>query len=336
MVDSMLYILLFLVFVMLEGLFAGTETGMYRLSRVRLRLGIEKKKLGFVSLGKVMENTRVFLLSTLTGTNLAGYFATSTVTILLLSAMGSEHRAELSASVITAPVLFVFSELIPKNIFYYRADALMPKVAGVLLVFHKLFRYSGIVPVLNKLSRVFDRFSGLRSPAQPRGASAHQAHIGVIIRHSREEGILSPTQTEILGRLSVLSSTSIRAVMTALSKVWTVDISSGREELRNILEKCPFTRLPVRAGQNGKIAGFVNIYEALCSAEAFSDLRGFVKPIRTLPGETTVSEAISVMQSEKLRIVLVTGAGRVSEEKPVGIITMKDLAEEFLGELAEW
>jgi len=333
---NIVYIPVFLVFVMLEGLFSGAETGMYQLSRVRLRLGIEKKKLGFVLLGGLMEDTRAFLLSMLAGTNLAGYFATSTVTILLLSAMGSEHSAELSASVITAPVLFVFSELIPKNIFYYRADALMPKAAGVLVVFHKLFRYSAIVPALDKLSGVFARLSGFGSAARPRGFSVRQAHIGAIIRHSREEGILNPTQTEILSRLSVLSSTSIREVMTALSAVRTVEIDTGRQELLDILEKCPFTRLPVQAGQGGEISGFVNIYEALSSEEAFSDLRGFVKPIRTLPGDTTVSAAISVMQREKLRIVLVTKPGRFGEEKPAGIITMKDLAEEFLGELAEW
>jgi CBS domain containing-hemolysin-like protein len=49
-----------------------------------------------------------------------------------------------------------------------------------------------------------------------------------------------------------------------------------------------------------------------------------------------VTDAIHIMQSEKHKIVLVTRSGRGGREWPIGIVTMKDLAEELLGELAEW
>ena len=42
------------------------------------------------------------------------------------------------------------------------------------------------------------------------------------------------------------------------------------------------------------------------------------------------------MQAQKQKILLVTKTGRAGKEKPVGIVTMKDLVEELLGELAEW
>jgi CBS domain containing-hemolysin-like protein len=74
----------------------------------------------------------------------------------------------------------------------------------------------------------------------------------------------------------------------------------------------------------------------LCSTGQFSSLHGFVKPIRKLSAETTVSDAIKVMQSGNEKIVLVTKAGPLGRENPVGIVTMKDLAEELLGELSEW
>lgn len=334
--SSLIFVVLFVLFTALAGLFGGAETGMYQLSRLRLRLGIEKKELGFVLLGKIMRDTGALLLSMLVGTNLAQYFATSTVTILLLTRMGSEHAAELAATLITVPLLFVFSELIPKHIFYYRADALMPYVAGVLLVFHRLFSIIGVAGVLAKLSRVFARLSGSRAAAPPSGSAVRHPHIEAIIRHTREEGILSPTQIDILNRLAAISNISVRAVMTALNKVWTVDINSGREVLLNILESCPYTRLLVRQGPGGEIIGFVNIYEPLCSPGAFSDLRGFLKPVRKISGDTTVSEAIGIMQSERRKIVLVMKSGLSGEQKPVGVITMKDLAEELLGELTEW
>jgi CBS domain containing-hemolysin-like protein len=42
------------------------------------------------------------------------------------------------------------------------------------------------------------------------------------------------------------------------------------------------------------------------------------------------------MQSESQKIVLVTRIGHAGRETPIGIVTMKDLVEELLGELAEW
>jgi CBS domain containing-hemolysin-like protein len=42
------------------------------------------------------------------------------------------------------------------------------------------------------------------------------------------------------------------------------------------------------------------------------------------------------MRREKLQIVLVTRAGHLGRAKPLGIVTMKDVVEELLGELVEW
>ena len=61
-----------------------------------------------------------------------------------------------------------------------------------------------------------------------------------------------------------------------------------------------------------------------------------MKPIGRLDGDMPVTDAIHVMQSEKHKIVLVTRSGRGGRALHIGIVTMKDLAEELLGELAEW
>ena len=42
------------------------------------------------------------------------------------------------------------------------------------------------------------------------------------------------------------------------------------------------------------------------------------------------------MAAENQKIVLVTRAAHAHRERPIGIVTMKDLVEELLGELAEW
>jgi putative hemolysin len=336
MINSIILILVVVFAVILSGLFSGAETGMYQLSRLRLRLGVEKKRLSFVILGRSLRDSSALLLSMLIGTNIGNYLTTGVVTCLLLKQMEVEHTAELFATLITAPLLFVFSELIPKNIFFYRSDTLMPCVAPVLYAFHKLFTWCGIVPLLKFMSRVFSQLAGVPMPSETPLAAVRQSHIRAVLRETREEGFLSPVQTDIINRLASISRLSIRSVMTPIKKARTVDVNSDNSKLLKELKESPFTRLPVYERQPSNIIGFINIYECLSSPQQFADLRNFIKPIRKLGADTIVTEAINVMQSESQKIVLVTRIGHAGRETPIGIVTMKDLVEELLGELAEW
>ena len=336
MLNNIILILVIVFSVILAGLFAGAETGIYQLSRLRLRLGIEKRRLLFVILGRTLRDSPALLISILIGTNLAYYLTTSIVTFLLLSKLQAEHTAELFATLITAPMLFVCSELLPKNIFFYRADLLMPYIAPVLFVFHKLFSWCGIVPLLKFISTIFARPAAAPDSSKMAITAVRRPHIEAIFHETREEGFLSPIQTDIINRLASISHLGIRSVMTSVNKVQMVDVNSDRPALLNKLKKSAFTRLPAYDRWPGNIVGFVNIYEVLSSAEQFTDLRDFIKPIRKLPADTIVSDAINIMQSENQKIILVTRITRAGRERYIGIVTMKDLVEELLGELAEW
>jgi putative hemolysin len=332
----MVLILATAFFVILAGLFAGSETGMYRLSRLRLRLGVEKKRLPFVILGNCLQDSGGLLLSMLIGTNLAYYLVTSIVTNIFLSKVGSEHSAELFAALLTVPILFIFSELIPKNIFFYRADLLMPYLSPLLYAFHKLLSWCGVVPVLKLISGLFAQAAGLASSSKTVITSAQRHKVQAILKDTHEEGILSPVQTDIINRLLSISNIRIKSVMIAIHNVQTVDVNSDNSALLNKLKKCAFTRLPVIEGRPENIIGFINIYEVLSSSEQFSNIRNFIKAIRKLDADTTVTDAIKYMARENQKIVLVTRIGRAGRERPIGIVTMKDLVEELLGELAEW
>jgi putative hemolysin len=326
----------FAVFVFFAGLFAGSETGLYQMSRLRLRIGIERKRFSYIILGRCLHDSAGFLLSMLLGTNLAHYLATSVITYMFLSRAGAEHTAEFFATLVNAPVLFVFSEMIPKSIFLYRADFLMPRVAGVLYGFHSAFRLSGIVPLLKLISGLFGRAIGLNYSTRKVITSAQRHHVTAILQETHEEGILSPVQADILKRIVEIPNVRLRSVMVPIANVRMVDVNCDRSALIDRLKESAHTRRPVCEGDCSRIIGVIDIYEALCSPTSFADVRAFVRPIRSLSADTTVIDAIDVVQKEKLKMVLVTKSTPGGPEKPVGIVTMKDLAEELLGELAEW
>ncbi|MHC4617295.1 MAG: CNNM domain-containing protein [Planctomycetota bacterium] len=336
MVSSVIQIAAVVALVFLAGLFAGAETGIYQLSRLRLRLGVEKKRFSFIILGRAMHDSAGLLLSLLVGTNLAHYFAASAVTLMLLSRIRAEHTAGLLATLITAPVLFVFAELIPKNIFFHRADYIMPSLATVLFGLQKVLTFCGVVPLLKFLSRSFGALTGTPTSAKAVMSDAREHHVEAILQETREEAFLSPVQTDIINRVVSVPNIRLRSVMIPINKVRTAALNSDNAALLNILKKDAFTRLPVYEGSPSNIVGYINIYEVLSSEQQFTDLGGFVKPIRRLSADTAVIGAINVLQGENEKIVLVTRGGHAGRERPAGIVTMKDLAEELLGELAEW
>jgi putative hemolysin len=212
----------------------------------------------------------------------------------------------------------------------------MPIFSPLLYLLHKLFTYCGAVPTLRLISSVFVRIAGSHVPSKTVIASTRRHQVSALLRDSHEEGIISPVQSDIINRIVKVPYLYIRSVMVPINKVETISMNSDRSALLNKLRRCAFTRLLVVGAFPDDILGFIDVYEILVSAGGFDNLHDLVKPIRRLDASTTVIDAINIMQREKEKIILVTRTGYSGRERPVGIVTMKDLVEELLGELVEW
>lgn len=333
--DRLGSILLIALLIAVAGLLEGAETGIYRLSRLRLRLAVERGKWSALLLADVMRDSPGLLLSLLLGVNLVDYLTTGLVTGLFLDLGGSERRAELYTMVVTGPLLFVFANLIPKNVFLHGANRLTFFVAPLLYVCQKVFTWCGAVSLLKWVTELLGRLIG--SPASSRAviASSRGQQTDAILRDTREEGLLSDVQTAMLDRIADISSARLSMVMVPLDRVRTVNLHSNRAALLNELAQHALTRLPVWQNTPAEIIGFINTYDVLASGEEFTSLEKFLLPIRRLDADTSLTDAINILRREQLKIVLVSRR-RGPREVPLGIVTMKDLVEELLGELSEW
>jgi CBS domain containing-hemolysin-like protein len=252
------------------------------------------------------------------------------MTFFLLNILDTRHGTEFIVTAVSSPIFFVFSELIPKNLFFYRADNLMPVVSPAIFVFDKAARLLGITPLFKKLSQVH-KVSDTSSSAS---LSTSRGYFETVLMETHEEGMLSHTQAEMVRRLGRISEMPLRTVMTPLAKAKLVDINSSKADLLEICKKSPFTHYPVYDTWPGNIVGVINIYQCLTQKDDFASLHSLMKPLRSTPFDTLVMDAVDVMQKNSEKMLLVTRTGH--SHKPVGIITMKDLVEELLGELSEW
>jgi CBS domain containing-hemolysin-like protein len=322
--------------VLLCAFFSGTETGIYRLSRFRLRIGLEQHRSLFGVLEKLMADSTGVIFSMLLGSNLAANIAISLVTYMFLRANQTQINAEFYATLIMVPVLFVFANLIPKNIYFYMADRLMPPLAPLAFAIHRFFVFCGAVGLLKMLSRLFARLAGAKTVSEQMVSTAQRQHIRQIIQETKDEGILSSVQTQIIERLVNMPSVSIGSVMTPLARVHTLPLESSRADLLSKLKETPFRQLPVYQNDTTNILGYIDIYETLTSQNDFADLAPFIKPLTPLNADMPVIESLNTMRNNRQQIALVARFDRHANPQPLGIVTMKDLVEELIGELAEW
>jgi CBS domain containing-hemolysin-like protein len=155
------------------------------------------------------------------------------------------------------------------------------------------------------------------------------------LRDTQEEGLLSHLQTEMLDRVVNIPSLRLSAVMIPMAKVQAVSVQADRATLLEELRKHSFTRLLVWRDQPLNIVGFLNVYDALAGSDGFQSVQECLQPVRNLDAETLVTDAIEVLRREQVKMILVTRR-RGLKDVPAGIVTMKDLVEELMGELAEW
>ena len=87
----------------------------------------------------------------------------------------------------------------------------------------------------------------------------------------------------------------------------------------------------VSYNSDGVIVGVINVYDVLLDESISQPADVMTKP-PDLPSTTTVTEALYQMRQANAMMAAVTD----SSGRHAGIVTIKDLVEEIVGELAVW
>lgn len=327
-----LIVLTFLI--VLSGIAAGAETGAYRLSRFRLRIGIEQNLPLYRLLFQTVRDGHGLILSLLMANNLANYFATSLATFLFYTRLKNPAMAELYSSAVMTPLLFLCVDILPKNLFYYRADSFMLALSPLIWSVYQVFTRSGFTAVLKWISSRLNRFFHTSIDMPQAVDLTQREQIQQIFHETREEGLLSEMQKSMMERLIRTPSLPVTSVMTAWQQVQKLALHTSREQITARLAHTPFSRLPVYDQTPQDIRGWIEVYDVIASPSAFATLEGFLKPILFLPASCSVLSALHQMRRQKQPLALVVSDSSSRHPRVIlGLVTCRDLFEEFTGEL---
>ncbi len=309
-----------------SGFFSGCETGLYCLNRLRVQLGVQQGDVRRLRLAKLLENEQQTLTSLLIGTNFSNYVVTTAVAFLFAELLQvGKTNTELYTVLLVTPAVFVFGEVVPKNVFRLHADGLMPRGSLLLSATDWVFRASGIVWLLTKLTGSANRLFG--GTTSLRAITAPKRHMTMLLQEALVGQVHGEHQSDLIDRVVRLSETPVRAVMVPRQRVVGVPATADRRELTSFARQTGYARCPVYGKRKLQIVGVIKVDELLRS-DSWRTVGERLGRVTTLRPQDTVASAIAHMKHGGVEFgVVCDQAGQM-----VGVVTLRDLLEEVVGE----
>jgi putative hemolysin len=263
----------------------------------------------------------------LIGTVGANYLVTVAVAYLLTHAVGvGGGLSEVYTTLLVTPVVFVFGEVVPKNLFQRDPDRLMFASSRLLYWAAWALRWpvAAVTWLARSLLALFDP-AGVARPADARANIARLLHESVAAEDTVGH------HSELIDRVLKLSGVVVRQVMVPQGRVACISAAAGRKALQALARQTSHSRLPVFEDQPRRITGYVKVHRLLADGD-WTWVRDRARPIVSLSGTESVASAIVILQTSRETISVVTDRAGLM----IGLVTLKDLLEELTGELHDW
>lgn len=306
--------------VFLSAFFSGSETGFYRASRVRIVIaGLDGDRIAKYLI-RLINNPTLFVATTLIGNNVANYM-TSLAIVLLAQAVTDSSAAEMLAPILLSPLLFVYGELLPKNLFFQAPNVLLRLAAPLILFFTLLF--SPVAALLWGLGRGLERLLG-QSPEKIRLTLARK-ELQQVLEDGLEAGILHPTQRHLGQGFFLVASRHVREICTPISRINAIRSDASREAALRFARQKEVADIPIYRGTKSNLIGYVRTVDLLIGEQDVTPAK-VMRPLDPIPASELFGEAIMEMQSkrETLRSV-VNAAGRT-----IGLLSIDQLTDPLL------
>lgn len=327
-----------------NGFFVAVEFALVALDQPTVQRAVDTGDKRAVPLMKCLKSLSTQLSSCQLGitlnTLLIGYVTEPALGSLLepvLAAIGVPDAASYGVSLFLAMLIatlvtMLIGELVPKNLAVAESFRIGRALARPQLVFTTVFK--PLIIVLNGFSnKVLNRF-GLEVKEELSGARTPE-ELSAMVRRSASLGTLDEQAATFLDRTLRFSEQTAADVMTPRPRMATVEAEASLDQLIGTARRTGYSRFPV-LGESGidEVRGVVHVKKAVAVP------RGKREPLvaATVMSEVTrVPETIHLdaLLAELRRAPLQIAVVEDEYGGTAGVVTLEDLVEEIVGEVAD-
>jgi magnesium and cobalt exporter, CNNM family len=238
------------------------------------------------------------------------------------------------ASVIAVAILTYFhivvGEMVPKSVALQRAETMALWITPPMLwTKNVLFPF---VVGLNALGNLTLRLLGMRRQVQHAEQYYTPEELQLIVQESEELGALRSESSRMLQELFEFGDLTADQVMVPRVRITGIALGATPEIIREVLGASPHTRYPLYERDLDHIAGIIHIKDLLrllLSGETIT--AEHARPVPLMPETAELDDVLDTMRRERTQMVVVLD----EHGGTAGIVTLEDLFEEVVGEIAE-
>ena len=310
---------LFFAGIWLSAFFSGAETGFYRVSFLRLSIDAHA---GDPAARRIMwfaQKPGYFVATTLIGNNIANYLTTFAIGLVVVIVLPLQAGwLEIVATLMLSPIVFVFGELLPKNLYYRAPLFLLRRAVPRFDLFFRLFLVVSFPLIW--ISKLFERFGDVED--KQLGLVLGRSRLAQVLSQGHREGLLTDVQSRLMHGLMNTAAERITDSMTPSDRILGVSASASREEFLEYAQKFGISNVTVKSpGREGDWYGYLRVADVKLSPGSLAS------SVHTMPHiETSASklEALLTLRSSGKAFGVVHGGDTV-----LGIVSERGLVQQL-------
>jgi len=341
--QTLVYIVLSLFFVCLNGFFVAAEFSIVKIRHTRVEALVAIKGLRGRILAKVHQRLDAYLSACQLGITLASLalgwigepaFATVLNPIFELLSIDSQQTIELISFIFAFGVIsylhIVVGELMPKSLAIRQTETIALLTALPLYIFYWLM-YPAIW-FLNLSSNVLLKLFKL-DEVHYENQSYSPEEIKLILSASHRYGQFTKTELDLLTKSLVFTDLEISDVMRPFHEMVSLDIAMSVTEAVKKINQIRYSRYPVFSGEHDNIVGMIHVKDLFSvdhDAYQSTTLARFLRPHLKVKENDPVLEIFHQFRKGKPRFAVVFSAKRA-----IGFVTLDDLLQSIIGEIKD-
>ncbi len=342
--DSILpQLLLQLVLIAVNALFAATEIAVISLNETKVRrmaeggdrkaakmLRMVTEPTGFLSTIQICITLAGFLGSAFAADNFSDKLVNWLINDCEVSGVSPSALDTISVIIITLVLSYftlVLGELVPKRIAMKRPEGIARAVSGLMIGMTTVLR--PIIWLLTVSTNGVLRLCGI--DPEDNAEEVSEEEIIMMLDEGEEAGSIESGEKELIKNVFSLNDTTAEDVMVHRSQVAFLKRDDARTTLLNEIAESGYSRFPVYGENIDDIVGilYAKTYLTAQSRGERCEMKDFLMPPRFVHASTHINRILLDMQREHAHMaVVVDDYGGV-----IGIITLEDILEELVGEI---
>ncbi|NCA25550.1 MAG: HlyC/CorC family transporter [Actinobacteria bacterium] len=325
--ESSILIILLLLF---AGLLAGSESALTSLSRLLIEEIVEAKPNYKIKFQNFVANPAKFLNVLLLVRKSCELTATATVAVYFVEGSSNKGLALFWAIALMVAISYVVVGVGPRTLGKQRAIKWARLAITIAVVLSKLL--GPLTTLLIRIGNALTPGKGFKS-----GPFSTEAEFRDLVDQASESGFVEESEREMIHSVFDLGETLVRELMVPRTEMVWIEADKTVRQGLSLALRSGFTRIPVISENLDNVVGIAYVKDLAKrvhdnpNSEVNEKVEEHLRKATFVPENKTADDLLKQMQRDQIHMAIVVD----EYGGTAGIITIEDILEEIVGEIAD-